>query len=42
MTNEMNEKQLTINYENTIFVENYNDNLDHLKNYYVDENVNQY
>ena len=42
MTEEVNEKQFTINYGNTVFVENYNDNLGHSKEYYVDENVNQY
>ena len=40
MTDEMNEKQFTLNYENA--VEDYNDNFDHSKKYYVDENVNQY
>ena len=38
----INKKQFTINYKNTIFVEDYNDNLDHSKKYYVDENLNYY
>ena len=40
MTKEINEKQFMINYEDTVFAEDYNDNFDHLKKYYVDENIN--
>ena len=36
----MNEKQFTLNYENA--AEDYNDNFDQSKEYYADENVNQY
>ena len=34
----MNEEQFTLNYEN--IVEDYNDNFDQSKKYYIDENVN--